>query len=101
MIPDERVKQMKPFWISWHAAGPFIYNGPWWVSGYRWNGEDRQDSICAAVMAEDEAGALATIRAAHDVDADLEIRFNEPQAPGWSPFSDRFPRADWMEWPHP
>jgi len=29
---------------------------------------------------------------------DVEWRFVEERPDDWSPFSDRFPQADWMEW---
>lgn len=88
---------MKPFWISWYGSGAFEYHGPWWVSGYR----DETAMFCAAVMATDDEHAKSLIREAHDDKADQEWRFATPRAPDWSPFCDRFQRADWMRWPWP
>lgn len=89
---------VKPFWISWWAnAGPFTLASPWWISGHR--EVDGAGSICAAVRAPDEEGAKALVRAAHDnPTAQIEWRFVVERSDGWSPFSQRFPRAIWMEW---
>lgn len=96
--------ELRPFWVSWWAnpAVPFTWDGPWWISGWRFlANDDEQDSICAAVMAASAAAAEAVIRAAHDdPSCQLEFRFCEERPLDWSPFSERFPRRDWMRWQH-
>lgn len=57
-----------------------------------------QDTICAAVQAENEEAAKALIVTAHDAPVALEWRFCEERDSGWVPFSARFPRAAWMKW---
>lgn len=91
---------MKSWWVSWWGAnGAFEYHGPWWISGER---EDGLPCFCAAVRAKDEAGAKRVIEKAHDPGCSPgEWRFVSVRLRGWEPFSDRFPRADWMKWPWP
>lgn len=87
------------FWVSWYSVGAFTYPGPWWISGSDACGAL---TICAAVLAESKNDAKAVIILAHDeptVMTSDRWRFVDEQKPDWSPFSDRFPRADWMEWP--
>lgn len=101
---------MSSFWISWFhkpAMGAFELHSPWWVSGSRevanrftFDEGHSEPTICAAVRAEDEAAAKEAVTAAYDMrPADMEWRFCEPRPDDWSPFSGRFPRADWMKWP--
>jgi hypothetical protein len=77
------------WWVSWWTTddlGSFTLHTPWWVTGHDSSGAD---SIVAEVR--------ATIAAAYDKDpGPLMFRFCEPLAA--TPFSDRFPRADWMQW---
>src|SRR5262245_45714271 len=105
---------MKAYWLSWYGTpdtGPFTLEWPWWISGHRLVGRKRTDgeidvtqqdpTICAAVRAESEEAAKEIILAAHDRrpgPGDMVWRFCEEQPDGWSPFSERFPRADWMVW---
>lgn len=95
---------LKPFWISWWVDGSFELHAPWWFSGVRWttgtDGEDNEQSCaCAAVMAKDEEDAKRFVRESHDDRAaNIEWRFCEERPRKWQPFSDRFPRADWMQW---
>jgi len=86
----------KPFWLSWIAKdADFTIPFPWWVSGFT----DDTPIVCCAVWAQDEEKAKQIIKDAHFVgDPDIEFRFCEEKAPDWSPFCDRFPRADWMIW---
>jgi hypothetical protein len=88
----------KPFWISWWSTDvAFTLHTPWWISGHR--GDDGADSICAAVRAEDEDAAKALVQAAHDdPSVAIEWRFVGERPADWTPFSDRFQRAAWMEW---
>ena len=92
----------RPFWISWwdtRDLGGFELHTPWWISGERMD-DAGSISVCAAVMATSEAGAQEEILAAYDTTPDaMEWRFTSEQAPGWSPFGGRWPRAEWMQWP--
>ncbi len=97
--------EKRPFWVSWWYAGAFELHSPWWESGWRMlDGEDQdQASIVAAVMATDEEDAKRVILDAHDDEGegwkpDIEWRFVNAREPGWAPFCERFPRADWMQW---
>jgi hypothetical protein len=99
---------MKRFWISWYATGEtgaWTLESPWWISGariaYDKYGEFLDHpTVVAAVLAENEEAAKEVILAAHDRrPATIEWRFCSACPAGWSPFSDRFPRADWMQWP--
>ena len=91
---------MKNFWLSWYCPpelmGRFELRWPWWVTGYR----DDAEIICAAVRAESEEEAKRIILEAHDepLPTDLEWRFVTEAYDDWSPFNDRFPREDWMQW---
>ncbi len=83
----------------------FELHWPWWISGYRMDGDDGQDdtpTIVAGVRAPNEEMAKdIIIRAYDDPPASLEWRFVEERSDDWTPYeSDRFPKADWMpEWP--
>ena len=89
-----------PFWLSWWHSheymGAFELHSPWWVSGY---GDDGRVSICAAICARNAIDASKKVWCSYDKEPPtLNFRFCEERPPGWSPFSERFPRADWMEW---
>jgi hypothetical protein len=91
------------WWVSWYSApGPFEYHGPWWITGQEIGGAARR-TIVAAVLAPSADDAKAIIHAAHDEPRPTVIdwRFVTPQPADWSPFGERFPRADWMRWPDP
>lgn len=94
------VEEVRPFWLSWYQRKDypeFELHTPWWISGRRLH--DDAHTICAAVMAADEAGAREVVLASFDRrPADVEFRFVTPREPGWSPYCDRFPAADWMRW---
>lgn len=92
---------MSNFWLSWYCAdddmGKFELHSPWWISGTRMT--DDASTICAAVQAEDEEAAKEVVSASYDIrPASLEWRFCEPRASDWTPFSERFPRWEWMKW---
>lgn len=89
----------RPFWVRWYGDSAFEYHGPWWISG---ESEDHRIFV-AAVMARDEEHAKDIIEDAHDDGCfPAEWSFVEERPPDWDPFaSDRFPRADWMQWPWP
>lgn len=90
----------KAFWLSWYNVLPmasFELHRPWWISGYRVS--DDAETICAALIAPDESAAKQFILNAYDEPPkSVEWRFCEERFGDWSPFSDRFPRADWMKW---
>lgn len=90
----------KAFWVSWYNVlpiGSFELHRPWWISGYR---ADDAETMCAAIIAPDEEGAKALVMAAYDEPPEeVEWRFCEERADDWSPFNDRFQRANWMRWP--
>lgn len=97
---------MKSYWISWYhkpELGGFELTAPWWRSGARLVASRfafDEPTICAAVRADHPEGARDRILTAYDVRPDdLEWRFVEERPDDWSPFSDRFPKAAWMEWP--
>ena len=98
VVEGESVAIMRPFWVSWWGEpGTFELHRPWWISGER---DDGKQSICAAVLAQDEFTARLSIQWAHDDnDAVIEWRFAEEKPKGWSPFGSRFRQADWMIWP--
>ena len=92
------------YWVSWYATeenGPFTLNWPWWFSGYRCS--DDADTTCTAVRAPSENHAKALVILAHDKPPNqIEWRFVEERPDDWSPFCDRFPRAEWMpDFPRP
>lgn len=95
------MSDVKKYWLSWYAteaAGEWELHSPWWISGTRCS--DDAATVCAAVEAESEEAAWAKIAAAYDdKSAIIEQRFIEPQSDDWAPFSGRFPRAKWMQWP--
>jgi len=90
-----------PFWLSWwhtEQMGAFELHSPWWVTGHR---EDGAVSICAAVVARSKIEARFKAMRAYDALPDqvqFQFRFCEQMPDDWSPFNDRFPQADWMEW---
>src|SRR5262245_50150833 len=106
---------MRRWWVSWwhnpSRDGDFELKSPWWVTGYRHvdqartdgsvYGEDVEQSICAAVLAESEDAAVAEILNAYDEYPGRagERRFVEERPDDWSPYSDRFPKVLWMQWP--
>ncbi len=95
---------MTNYWLSWwhtQDLSAFELNWPWWVSGYRDGGDEQDDAaICAAVQADDEDAAKGIVIAAYDVRPDdVEWRFVSERPADWSPFCDRFPKADWMAFP--
>lgn len=84
------------FWLSWKhyfEDGEFELHFPWWVSGF---GDD-YETIVAAVKADSSEDAWKIIEDAYDyAGVYIEQRFCD-EFEG-SPFSDRFPKADWMIW---
>lgn len=100
---------IKSWWVSWYHPkdlGDFELGSPWWVSGAQQKIDastgailESWPTICAAVRAKTEEEAMGVIITAFDRrPKEMEWRFVEERPSGWSPFSERFPRADWMEW---
>jgi hypothetical protein len=94
---QEKTKVTK-FWISWHSTeemSAFELNTPWWISGYR--GSDDAAIICAAVKAASKEHAEQIIYESYDNrPASIEFRFCDERPDDWTPFCDRFKRAEWM-----
>jgi hypothetical protein len=53
------------------------------------------------VMADGGIEAASIISRCPDVPEKLQMRFIDARPDDWSPFSDRFVRGDWMQWPLP
>lgn len=93
------------YWVSWYSTaemGEWELHSPWWKSGVR--GSDHAATICAAIRAISPEEVRRKVAAAYDVRienplTDIEWRFINQRADDWEPFTDRFPRADWMKWP--
>lgn len=80
------------YWISWHHKkeyGAFEIHSAWWFSG--------EDTICAAIDTDMIPDRF--IYLSYDtVPKHIQFRFIEEKDKSFSPFSDRFPKADWMRW---
>lgn len=93
------------WWVSWYSTaemGEWELASPWWKSGTR--SSDHAATICAAIRAIDSDSVRKKIAAAYDIPltnplVEIEWRFCNMRTDDWSPFNDRFPRADWMQWP--
>ena len=78
-------------------ARAFELHWPWWVTGSKIDVDEK--SVCAAVKAENGDCAKNIVLSSYDARPyDVEWDFVEERGNGWSPFSGRFPRADWMQW---
>jgi len=95
--------ELKPFWVRFKTSmGHFEYEGPWWCSGLVGDERDpKPDIIVAAVMAYSEEAAKSILRGTHDDGYEPAFDYVSRRNKNWSPFSERFPRRDWMRWPHP
>lgn len=92
-----------PYWLSWwHEVtlmSEFELHTPWWQTGRRdFAKESYAISVVAAVRADSFAAAKALVVASYDETPVLEWRFIEEKPRSWSPFCERFPRAEWMKW---
>lgn len=99
------MSERHPYWISWYGRnGTFEYEGPWWITGQTMD-DPPQDIFCAAVKGYDEDDAWSTIFNAHDEGAvekhGIQMRFVSRRNKNWSPFQERYPKAEWMKWPYP
>jgi hypothetical protein len=93
---------MKRWWVSWLSPtelyGKFELHFPWWVSGETWDGS--KQTICAAIHAYTQEEAQQIVKECYDdCPPPIEWRFVRERPEDWSPFNDRFPKADWMQWP--
>jgi hypothetical protein len=93
----------KNYWVSWYGnhLGKFTVFTPWWISGWRVMSDGSDDPIfCAAIKASSEEQAKLKVAMAYDVSPgdNIEFRFVSERPEEWAPFSDRFPKADWMKW---
>ena len=92
------------YWLSWYHRpeyGEFELHWPWWVSGTTIgvDFEETGSTICTAIRATGVAEAKRVIEKSYDNEQrNLEWRFANEQRRDWSPFGDRFPKADWMTW---
>lgn len=96
--PSGAALEGKRWWLSWYnRSGDWALWFPWWISGYDSEG---REIVVAAVIAPSEEEAWEVIYNAYfGRPSHLEQRFIEELPEGKSPFSDRFPRADWNVWP--
>jgi len=100
--------EQHPYWVSWYCPedmmGKFELHSPWWISGETMD-EPMSFTICAAVMATSEDQAKLKVIMSHDApyvsraSTETVWRFASLKPDDWSPFTDRFPKADWMQWP--
>lgn len=96
---------MNAYWLSWYhfpEDGDFEIHSPWWISGWIMVYENDEmievPTIVAAVKADSEDAAWDFIQNSYDYPPeDIERRFCE-ELTRESPFTDRFPKADWMVW---
>jgi hypothetical protein len=91
------------FWVSWYSPdelGSWELHSPWWVSGWAVTETEDVQTICAAIKAKDEDDARTRVLASYDKPpATVAWRFVEERPADWTPFNDRFLKADWMVWP--
>lgn len=98
-MTDEPNAPLTNYWLSWYnrrTDPAFRLDWPWWATGNRSGGAV---TICAAVRAKSEAEAWVIVIVSHVQKVDLDTRFCEAQPSDWTPFCDRFQRAEWMQWP--
>lgn len=101
---------MNEYWISWYSVfeddGGFSLKSPWWVSGWSYDREDREETIfVGAIRADSEDDAFEKIAQAYDVppEGGVKRRFIEELEEGkprpWEHEGTRFPlNSEWMEW---
>lgn len=98
---------MNCYWISWIQTPDmpiFESNIPWWIidmddMGGIKIGVDERYTICAAIKAMNEKSAIEEIKSLFDeIPQKISFKFVTQKEKGWSPFCNRFKRADWMRW---
>ena len=87
------------------SKNEFVYDGPWWLTGYRDVEEIAMDSICFAIRTENEEEVENYVVSCRSKGALIEWRFIEEQSNNWNPvdpnFSNRFKSSSDMQWPWP
>ncbi len=103
--------KQKNYWVGWYCPvskmGKFELHSPWWISGETMEDDEGNFAytICSAVKAENEDQAKLKIIMSFDADqikwasTSIEWRFVTEQPDDWSPYCDRFQKADWIQWP--
>jgi len=91
------MSELKPYWLSWVATNhDYCIHFPHWSSG---EDADGNSILCCAVWATSEKKAKGIINNCHFApNTNLSFRFCEEKPIGWTPFCERFPRANWMIW---
>lgn len=84
----------RKWWARWIATSPFTLYAPFWVTGETFDG---LPIMCAAIKAHDKETARRIVIHAHDKPIDSEKVYIDSRDGDWEPFSDRFPKRDWME----
>lgn len=85
------------FWMHEDQMKEFECHAPWWRTGFDLDGNI---SIVIAVQASDEEAARAFVIKSFDTPPSAIVwRFVETRKDDWSPFSGRWPQAEWMLWP--
>jgi hypothetical protein len=93
------------WWVSWYLPDDlydtFEMHAPWWVTGQTFaDAEERVAyTVCAALRGASEQVVKEQVLSCYDQRPEaIEWRFVNERPSSWSPFSERFPRADWMQW---
>lgn len=103
---DGEAPCLRNFCVRWVSPGAPIVTltSPWWPDGVETTETSlglRQGTapvFVAAVRAVDKAHAERVVFRGV-TGADVVVEFVKEMPSDWSPFSERFPRADWMDWP--
>ena len=94
---------MNKYWVSWrHYAemGDFIFKdeNPCWETGELYAGRPIITYV-VAIKTFDEYLAKKEVFNAYDQQVEeIDFIFAVKKPAKWSPFCERFPRADWMVW---
>ena len=102
--PDLNNSGLHNFSASWVCeAGQekfFKYPGPWWHRLGKTGDGQMLVAMFAAITAENER-AVKAIVVQNLLKGAKIMQWNNPvlRLPGWSPFSEAFPRGEWMQWP--
>lgn len=90
------------FWVSWYQEkDPDVLPiaSPWWRTQDTTIEGRQMVTMCAAVRADGVDKAIRFIEAQlGEFYGLVRWRFVDHMDDGWSPFSKRFPREDWMIW---